>query len=133
MLARSEIEVEQTGTNFLTNLERPLVNQAPYVLNIALDYENDAGTQVRALYNVSGPTLVEVGTSGLDDAYQHPKHALDLTISQGIGDHFSLKLSVENILNSEHTVTQGRDSHDYNVRYRYREGVSASIGVRAKY
>jgi outer membrane receptor protein involved in Fe transport len=132
MLAQSEIQVRQTGTNFLTNLERPLVNQAPYVFNIALDYENQGGTQIRALYNVSGPTLVEVGTVGLQDAYQHPKHVVDFTASQAIGAHFSLKLSVQNLLDAEHKVTQGKEDQGHNMRYRYRDGVSASIGLRYK-
>lgn len=132
MFAHSEIEVRQTGTNFLTNLERPLVNQAPYVLNLALDYSASTGTDVRLLYNASGPTLVEVGSAGLDDVYQHPEHMLDLTASQALGEQFSIKLSVQNILNTEHVVTQGRKNRGYNVRYQYRDGVSGSVSLRFK-
>lgn len=129
MLARSTIDVRQTGDEFLTNTSRPLVNQAPYVINFALDYETQNGTQARILYNVSGPTLVQVGTAGLEDAYLHPKHLLDVTAAQAIGEHFKLKLTIENLLNAEHVVTQGEDDLGYNVRYSYRDGISASIGL----
>jgi outer membrane receptor protein involved in Fe transport len=133
MVAKSEIEVEQTGQLFLTNTSRPMVNQAPYVVNAALDYEDERGTQARVLYNVSGHQIVEVGTEFLDDAYLHPRHTLDLVVSQRIRDHWRLKATAENLLNAEVLVTQGKDETPHNVRRRYRPGVSASLGVSVSY
>ena len=130
MLADSSISVEQTGDeDFLTNTERPLVQAAPYVMNASLDYESASRTQLRLLYNVSGPKLVEVGTDGLDDAYEHPRHLLDFTASQGLGEHFKLKLTVQNLLNSEFLVTVGKRERSFNVRRRYKDGVSAGVGI----
>jgi TonB-dependent receptor len=129
MLADSNIRVTQTGDDFLTNTERPLVHAAPYVVNAAIDYEDENRTQVRVLYNVSGPRLVEVGTNGLDDAYAHPVHQVDVSASQGLGEHFRLRLTIQNLLDAEVLVTQGRDDKGYNLVSRFKEGVSASIGL----
>ncbi len=132
-LSRSRIEVPQTGNRFITNLSRPLVNQAPWVLNLALTYENDFGTNARLLYNVSGKTLVEVGTEGLDDAYRHPLHRLDLVISQKLSEHFQVELAAQNLLNAEYLVTQGEDEQSYNVVNRYRNGRTFSLGASYTY
>jgi outer membrane receptor protein involved in Fe transport len=129
MLADSQIRVVQTGNEFLTNTERPLVQQAPYVINASIDYENSDRLQFRLLYNVSGPQLVQVGTDGLDDAYLHPRHLVDLTASQGFGDHWKAKLTIQNLLNAEYLITQGEDERSDNVRNRYREGISIGVGV----
>jgi outer membrane receptor protein involved in Fe transport len=129
MLAHSSIRVEQTGTDFLTNTERPMVQSAPYVVNAAIDYENQHRTQARLLYNVTGPRLVEVGTDGIEDAYQHPQHLVDLTASQGLGEHCRLSATLQNLLNTEVLVTQGERDTGRNVRVRYREGITASLGL----
>jgi TonB-dependent receptor len=114
-LARSQIELEG-GDNLATNLSRPMVNQAPYVLNAALDYANDAiGVDARVLYNVSGKKIVEVGTRGLDDAYEQPKHSLDLTVSKDIGKHVQVKLNCVNLLASDTVVTLGQENRDDRV------------------
>ncbi len=89
-LATSSIEVGEEEGLALTNHTRPLVNQAPYVFNFALDYTNESiGTTARLLYNLVGPTIIEVGTkssantAGLDGAYLHPRHLLDLDVPTG--------------------------------------------------
>ena len=46
-LARSKIELEKTNLTAITNFQRPMVNQAPYVLNLAVDYENEPLGKVR--------------------------------------------------------------------------------------
>ena len=159
-LATSTIEVGEEPGLALTNTKRPLVNQAPYVYNLALDYSNEgSGTTARVLYNVVGPTIIEVGTktseksSGLDDAYVHPRHLVDLTVQQDLGDKFELKFSIKNLLNSPYKVTQGCgretgsdgvsrpnqglfdttwrlscDASDDTITRRYTEGVSFSLG-----
>jgi TonB-dependent receptor len=114
-LARSQIEMEG-GDNLATNLSRPMVNQAPYVVNVAIDYANEAlGFGARALYNVSGKKIVEVGTRGLDDAYEQPKHTIDVTLTKEFGKHIQLKLNAINILASDTVVTLGPENRDDRV------------------
>jgi hypothetical protein len=93
-----------------------MVNQAPYVVNVAIDYANEAlGFGARALYNVSGKKIVEVGTRGLDDAYEQPKHTIDVTLTKEFGKHIQLKLNAINILASDTVVTLGPENRDDRV------------------
>jgi TonB-dependent receptor len=111
-LARSKIELEKTNLTAVTNLERPMVNQAPYVLNLAMDYENEPlGITARALYNVSGKKIVEVG-SGVPDAYEQPKHQVDLTVSKAVGKQLSFRFNAVNVLASDTVVTLGPKKRD---------------------
>ncbi len=132
--ARSQINVYQTDIGFLTNTSRPMVNQAPYVANLALDFTNDdSGTGLRVLYNLVGPRLVRVGTNDLEDSYLQPRHTLDFTASQGLGQHFQLKFSAANILNSPFRETLGRSDDDERLEARYTDGTVYQIGASYTY
>lgn len=101
----SRVKLDTLGIN--TNASRPLSNQAPYVVNLALDYSRpETRTQARISYNVSGARLVMVGSEGLQDTYEQPRHLLDLTIAQGIGQHFELKANAQNLLDAQVKTTQ---------------------------
>src|SRR5690606_17270191 len=94
-LAYSRTEVPQTGAITITNPSRSLINQAPWVLNLLLGYQNDAiGSTIQLSYNVRAPTLVEVGTNGLPDAYEQPFHLLDFAYGQRFLEHWNAKLQV---------------------------------------
>jgi hypothetical protein len=141
-LARSRIQVTRTPTLGLTNLSRPLVNQAPWVFNFALDYSLEkTGTTARILYNIVGPRIVEVGSGELDDVYEHPRNMLDFTVQQDVVENLKVKLEAKNLLNSEVLMTQGcSDSGVFGstwhlrctrgddfITSRYREGVSFNL------
>jgi hypothetical protein len=97
-LVKSEIDLG-TRRAVATNANRPLSYQSPYVVNIALDYSNDASkTDLRALYNVYGPRITVVGANDLPDIYELPRHQLDLTVAQKIEKHFEIKLQAQNVL-----------------------------------
>lgn len=132
MLSDSSIRVEQpkgSTVEILTNTQRALVQAAPYVINAAIDYENEAGTQFRVLYNVSGPRIVAVGVDGLDDTYLQPRHTVDLTASQALGEHFKLRLNATNLLDATYLETIGREKIDKNVVRRFKDGISVSLGL----
>jgi outer membrane receptor for ferrienterochelin and colicin len=104
-LVKSRVQLSEVGIS--TNPSRPLSNQAPYIVNLALDYSLQATkTQARVLYNVSGPRIVTVGSDGLQDIYEKPRHLVDLTVVQGLGKHFELKANVQNLLNAPLRTTQ---------------------------
>jgi len=97
---RSQVELG-TRRAAATNDHRPLSYQSPYVLNFSLDYGNDESkTNVRALYNVYGPRITAVGSNGLPDVYELPRHQVDLSAAQKIAKHFELKLVAQNILSA---------------------------------
>jgi hypothetical protein len=102
-------------------------------VNLMLDYEASTGTQLRLLYNVSGKQLVRIGLEGLDDAYLHPRHSLDFTAAQRLWEGLQLKLTLQNLLNAEYLITQGKEYDPKRVAARYRQGVSGSISVGYTY
>jgi TonB-dependent receptor len=117
--SRIELDPNQTLQNS-TNQSRAMVNQAPYVVNLALDYEGDElGLDARLLYNVIGPRIVQVGTGGLDDAYAQPLHTLDATIAKKIGKHFQIKFLAANILNANARETVGKEDRDDRVTFEW--------------
>src|SRR5690606_41765324 len=124
--SRTEVELAGGGGDvyFITNPSRHLVNQATWVVNLALDYQNEHGTAARALYNVSGAALVEVGTDGMPDAYRQPSHSVDIVGSQGFLDNWQVKVEVTNLLNAKRLVTQGKTPTSTNATSEYTEGVT---------
>ena len=137
-LATSSIRLEQTGGDasgigVLTNTNRPMVNQSPFVINLALDYSGPTKTQGRLLYNVSGRQIVEVGSLGLDDSYLQPRHLLDLTVSQDLDNGLRLAVSAENILNAPYLVTLGEAADEERATRRYTNGVTFSLSAGYSY
>jgi outer membrane receptor for ferrienterochelin and colicin len=134
----SSVQLASIGSN--TNPERPLSNQSPYIVNLALDYSHAATkTQARVLYNVNGPRIVTVGAVGLEDIYERPRHLVDLTVVQGLGKHFELKGSVQNLLNSPIRTTQSGADPDGDGPTKAKRFVTgeartgATIGLAAAY
>lgn len=132
--AHSRIQIGEQGDSPLTNSSRPLSQQAPYVLNFALDYTTDtSGTGVRVLYNVVGPRIVEVGTRGLEDVYEQPRHLVDLTLSQDFAKHFQAKLTARNILNSAVRWSQGEDASEENLTREFKTGAIYTASLSYTY
>lgn len=133
MLAKSEIQAatdtDDSGSRIATSLHRPMVQAAPYVINAAIDYDNEDGYQFRILYNVSGPKLSTVGVRKTPDGYEHPRNVIDISASKRFGEHFRLKLNIQNLLNAQYLTTLGRTERSDNVVRRYREGISASLSL----
>lgn len=125
-LAHSQIELDPNQGKagiIVTNEDRAMVNQAPYVVNLALDYENvPLALNVRLLGNVVGPRIIQVGTSGLDDEYEQPRYSLDFTGSKGFGKHFQLRLNLINILNSPIVSSIGKSRNAARETYHEAEG-----------
>lgn len=123
----SQVELTGEALDKVTNASRPMMNQAPYSLNLALDYEGPTKTSFRVLYNVVGKRIVAVGTEGLDDAYEHPRHLVDVTAAQELGKHFSVRATAANILNAPFLVTQGKEESDATLVSRYTTGAVYSL------
>lgn len=81
---------------------RPMAGQAPYVVNAYVGFKNEENTiNVNLAYNVQGETLNIVGSGRVSDIYTRPFNSLNLTASKNFGEHSSLQLGVNNILNAE--------------------------------
>jgi TonB-dependent receptor len=135
-LAHSQVELDRVGVN--TNPSRPLSNQSPYVVNVSLDYNHESTrTLTRLLYNVYGPRIATVGREGLADIYEEPRHVVDLTVAQGIGENFEIKGTAQNLLFAPVRFTQegpdpdgdGPDEPEDFVTNRYQPGATFTISA----
>lgn len=80
--------------------DRPMQGQAPYVVNAALFYANDeTGWQINALYNIVGANIAFVGNPSYHTVYLMPRNVVDLTFNKSLGERFSIKGGISDLLN----------------------------------
>lgn len=114
----SRVDLDTSQAGIQTSSTRPLAGQSPWVLNLALDWNHEkTKTRARILYNVAGERIAQVGSNGIPDTYEQPRHLLDLSFAQALGDHVDLKATIENLLNAPVRFTQGEDGNLIANRY----------------
>lgn len=114
----SRVDLDTTQVGIQTSSSRPLAGQSPYVLNFALDWNHEkTKTRARVLYNVAGERIAQVGSNGIPDMYEQPRHLVDLSVAQSIGDHFDVKGTIENLLDAPVRFTQGEEGRFLANRY----------------
>ena len=125
--------VTQT-TYYEDTVTRPMFGQAPYIINGIVSYNSDSlGLTATLSYNIQGPRLV-IGSDNpsIKDIYEMPRNLLDFKVSKKLGKHFSVSVTVKNILNSYVTRKYKYDD-GYDVTYdRYRWGTIYLLGVLYK-
>jgi hypothetical protein len=115
----------------ITNTNRPLVGQASYVVNAALEYQNATWGVWRLLYNTVGPYIVAAGVDHLPDIEQQPRNELDavwITQFSPFGTPLTGRFAVENLLNDQYLQTQGD-----HVTNSYRTGLKFTFNVTYTY
>ncbi|MEM9680441.1 MAG: TonB-dependent receptor, partial [Bacteroidota bacterium] len=83
--------------------ERDLQGQAPFLINVGLDYnDSESGFQTGLFYNVQGATLEVVGAE-TPDVYTEPFHSLNFTFSKAFGEkkRSTIEFKATNILGDE--------------------------------
>lgn len=107
----SATEPDILSPELFTNPERPMVNQSPYLINGSLQYTTPSGIAgVAVLYNVVGERLTQVGVQGFDDIYEETRHTLDLTLDHRLMNAIDLKVSAENLTDSDIEFRLGDES-----------------------
>lgn len=106
LLAQSEIKKTKERYEANRSLDRftpknsPLFEQAPYSVNLWLNYENDkSGTDVTFTFNMVGERLVQINLTGEPDLYTMPVPVLDFVFSQKLNKRILFKGYAKNILN----------------------------------
>lgn len=125
-LMRSEIRIGEGTQSAQTNPNRPLVGQAPYVVNAGVSYTGD-GERVSAtlLYNVVGRRLAAAALAPLNhDPYVTPRQVLDFSLRFPLFRYASAKFDAKNLFNSPYEVKQGEV-----IRERYTTGRVFSLGL----
>jgi len=119
----SEVQL-QDDTGGVTNLNRSLQGQSPFVINTQLGYDNEAlGINAAILYNIAGARISEASTSGRPDIFEQPFQQLDLVYRHALGQ-WQLKFKLQNILDDEVQFTQS----DRTTRS-FKPGRELSVGV----
>lgn len=117
-----------------TSQNRPLVGQAPYVVNLAIGYRNEVSwsqnspihTSVFLNLNEVGPFITQLGVQGVPDQYQQPFRDLNLVVRQQIGYIFSFSAEVGNLLDPVAEVTLGESGE---IVEKGRRGRTFSLSV----
>ncbi|MEZ4804874.1 MAG: TonB-dependent receptor [Bacteroidia bacterium] len=121
--------------------KRPLQGQSPYIVNTAIQYQNDSGLNVNVAYNIFGKRIAYVGNNIFPTVYEMPRHSLDITISKEITERLKIKFGVSDVLNFKHQLwqdTNGDGIIDYkkartdNQLLEYRRGQVFSFGISYK-
>ncbi len=118
----------------IDTIERPMFGQAPYLVNAIFSYKADSlGLTATASYNVQGPRLVIAGSvRGRADVYELPRNTIDVKVSKTLGKHFTLNLTLRDILNApvrrSYKLPSGWVDYD-NFRY----GTNYLFGLTYKY
>ncbi len=106
-LIHSEVDLSETEGD-QTSDTRPLQGQSPWVVNAQLGWDHEpTGTSVSFLYNVFGPRITDVGSSGIPDTWEEPVHRLDLLASQELGRAFKVRVKATNLLDWPSRSTTG--------------------------
>ncbi|MCL7970610.1 MAG: TonB-dependent receptor [marine benthic group bacterium] len=112
-----------------TNLSRALQGQSPFTVNANLVWlSTQGGTELGAYYGVFGRRIEAAGGSGVPDITEDPRHVLDLTWRQNLRGHLSLKLKVQNLLDSPYRRSQEANGIE-RVQREYTVGQSISLAL----
>ena len=120
----SKIRTGNAGVSSLTNPNRAMVGQAPYVLNAGLGYSDMSGSiTATLLFNLVGRRIVEAGVLPLPDTYEEARSVLDFSIRMPGPAGASVKLDMRNLLDTPYQLRQGAVT-----RHRYRSGRMFALG-----
>jgi TonB-dependent receptor len=125
----SKVTLTRETAGILTNLERPLQGQSPYVANLQLGwYPEDGDRELSLLYNVSGRRISEVGVFGIPDVFEEPAGQLDLVFATKLPGDFKLKFRARNLLDPVVRFTVGDK-----IRREYRRGRSVTVSIERSF
>lgn len=111
---------------------RQMAGQAPYIVNGMLSYDNEKHKITAAVtYNVSGEKLYVVVKGGTPNVYEQPRHMLGFGISKELNNHFKIKFSAKNLLDSKSLKTYSYKGNEY-IYSEYKNGQDFSVGFTYK-
>jgi outer membrane receptor protein involved in Fe transport len=148
-VALIESKVHFVPGEIVSEPDRPMQGQSPYVVNAGLYYQPEKhGLNVSLLYNRIGKRIVGLGKSNsinpdintlIPDSYEMPRNALDFTIGKSIGKNIEIRCSVKDILSEAIAYKQFPKFEKDGIIYKreqitrqYNSGQSVSVGVLFK-
>lgn len=123
-LMRSEVRLGDAEGS-ATDKDRPMVGQAPYVVNAGLTYVGREGRlSATLLYNRVGERIAEAGESSLPDVKERPRDVMDLSLRFPLLGAVSGRFDARNLYDAPYERRQGSV-----VRESYRAGRIFQFGV----
>ena len=121
----STVQLDTSRGLTVTDSERSLVGQAPYVVNVGVTYSSLSGrTNATILYNSVGDRIFAAGVIPLPNIIEKSRHMVDFTLKAPVSDRANVKLDIRNILDARFRFMQGNlEREGYNV------GRAISLGV----
>ncbi|MDZ7789887.1 MAG: TonB-dependent receptor [Xanthomonadales bacterium] len=120
----TSIKIDPQTSN-ATNENRPLQGASPWTVNAQIGYTSPGeALEFTALYNSFGERIIQAGTQGQQDIFEQPFDSLDFVARYRFRDHWTLKLELNNLLDSPVEWTQGEK-----VTRRYKVGRDISLGL----
>jgi outer membrane receptor protein involved in Fe transport len=135
----------------VTEPDRPMQGQSPYVVNAGLYYKlQKIGLSASLLYNRIGERIVGLGkfnsadkndvNSHIPNTYEMSRNALDFSLSKSIGKSLELRCSLKDILSEDVVYKQfpvfrtedGAEHKREQTTRRYNPGQHFSLGIRWK-
>jgi outer membrane receptor for ferrienterochelin and colicin len=124
-LMQSDIEVGGDASSN-TNANRPMMGQAPWVVNAGATYTGRSnGTSATLLYSAVGARIYSAGTIPFPDVYEQPRHLVDLSLRMPLGDRWTWRMDARNLLDAPYKLTQGPIT-----RESYRMGREIALGMQ---
>ncbi|MBI3792765.1 MAG: TonB-dependent receptor [Gemmatimonadetes bacterium] len=124
-LMQSTVDVGSVGNGNLSNPNRPMAGQAPYVVNAGLTWDARSGrASATLLYNVVGRRISAAGLVPLPDVYENERHVVDVALRVPLASRLDARLDARNLLDAPTRFTQGTL-----VREGWRSGRTFTIGL----
>lgn len=120
----TSVDLGETPGN-VTNTQRTLEGASPWVVNAQLGYTSPGERyEWTVLFNSFGERISRAGAATQPDIFEQPFAKLDFTAKYRLGDRWTLKFELENLLNSKVEFTQG----DKTTRI-FRPGREIGLGI----
>jgi hypothetical protein len=115
---------DQLFTSPATNATRPMVGQAPYVVNLGLSWA-PSYLSATLLYNRVGDRISFAGLGGLPDAKDKARNVLDMSMQIPLRQHVTVRFDGRNLLDAKFVQDQGGFARrSYTVGRQFRTGFS---------
>ena len=114
--------------NRVTDLNRPMQGQSPYLVNLGLQYDVEkSGLTTTLLFNQIGRRIYYVGGSDVPPVWEAPRPLLDLQVAKKvIKNKGELRLNIADIINQE-----AKFYHDLNDNGKYDN--TDALAIKRKY
>ncbi|MEM8906786.1 MAG: TonB-dependent receptor, partial [Bacteroidota bacterium] len=108
---------------------RPFQGQSPYLLNVGLNYVDQAsGFDAMLSFNIFGDRLSEISQGRNPDVYEKSRAQLGLFIKKRWNNGFAIRVSADNLLNAVYKRTMTFKDAEYIIQ-EYRRGVTFGLGL----